>query len=258
MEKVYFEELKVRHEDYFVTYRPASPPFDFASLSLTFLSPRANDAVLAALECELQIWLRRYPVPIMATAFDDTDSVISLADNIFENGLVGWIDPASGEIASSQKLSELSNFTKSHPLPENLRNIYFDVPFETERQRKEKIAQSITKTRKNVQATKIIVLFWFVVVPAGVALFEYFGPGWLGTVVLVYSMWKAVQEGRKLTGRKKPSEREKEEAEKKTKSEHYFYHCEKNPKGFLRLKLENFEEEARSRTRKEAAEISNI
>jgi len=257
VEKVYFQELKVRRDDYFVTYRPASPPFDFASLFLTFLSTRSNDVVLAALEYELQIWLRRYSVPIMATAFDDTDSVISLSEDIFENGLVGSIDPDTGKIMSSQTLSDLSDFTKLHPLPENLRDIYSDIPFETERQRKQKVAESLSKTRRNVWATKAIVLFWFVVVPIGVALFEYFGPGWLGTVVLAYALWKAFQEWRRLTGRKKPNEREKEEAEKKTKSDHYFYHCERNPKGFLRLKLENFEEDARSRTRKEAAEINS-
>ena len=32
-------------------------------------------------------------------------------------------------------------------------------------------------------------------------------------------------------------------AEKRQKMEHYFYHCERNPEGFMRLKVENFERE---------------
>ncbi|MCC5960053.1 MAG: hypothetical protein JJU08_12015 [Rhodobacteraceae bacterium] len=46
-------------------------------------------------------------------------------------------------------------------------------------------------------------------------------------------------------------------AEKKRKMEHYFYHCERNPAGFWRLKSENFESDKRERVRKEADELSN-
>jgi len=34
--------------------------------------------------------------------------------------------------------------------------------------------------------------------------------------------------------------------------EHYHYHCERNPEGFLRLKLENFEREEREQIQNEA------
>jgi hypothetical protein len=137
-----------------------------------------------------------------------------------------------------------------------LREIYFDIPFKTEQQRQLSIDQNLSKMHRNARATKFIVLFWFVVVPACTALFEYFGPAWLGLVVLIYALWKSFQEWRKFTGRKVQSEREKLEAEKKSKSDHYFYHCERNSEGFLRLKLENFERDAREKTRREAAEIA--
>jgi len=53
----------------------------------------------------------------------------------------------------------------------------------------------------------------------------------------------------------KPSQREKQEAERNLKMSHYFYHCERNPEGFNRLKIENFEREAIEGTRKEAEEL---
>ena len=37
--------------------------------------------------------------------------------------------------------------------------------------------------------------------------------------------------------------------------EHYFYHCERNPDGFMRLKSENFRDDARERVRQEAEEL---
>jgi hypothetical protein len=38
---------------------------------------------------------------------------------------------------------------------------------------------------------------------------------------------------------------------------HYFYHCERNPEGFARLKAENFEREAKERIIKEAELLRN-
>jgi hypothetical protein len=38
---------------------------------------------------------------------------------------------------------------------------------------------------------------------------------------------------------------------------HYFYHCERNPDGFARLKVENFEREAKERILKEVEALRN-
>jgi len=56
----------------------------------------------------------------------------------------------------------------------------------------------------------------------------------------------------------KPSKRKQEEAEKKRKMAHYFYHCEKNPAAFGRLKIENFDREIKEKTRKEAESLRSI
>jgi hypothetical protein len=37
---------------------------------------------------------------------------------------------------------------------------------------------------------------------------------------------------------------------------HYFYHCERNPAGFARLKMENFEKDISEHTRREVDELA--
>jgi hypothetical protein len=53
----------------------------------------------------------------------------------------------------------------------------------------------------------------------------------------------------------KLTQREKEKAEKDLRMRHYYYHCEQNPEGFNRLKIENFERDAIKQTHLEAEEI---
>lgn len=44
-------------------------------------------------------------------------------------------------------------------------------------------------------------------------------------------------------GHKKPSPRELEKVERDRKMAHYYYHCERNPAGFARIKVENLEKD---------------
>ena len=59
----------------------------------------------------------------------------------------------------------------------------------------------------------------------------------------------------KMSGWIKPSERQKSAAEKRQKMEHYFYHCERNPEAFMRLKVENLQRETIEENIAEAREI---
>jgi len=70
-------------------------------------------------------------------------------------------------------------------------------------------------------------------------------------------LWQAIRTARKLFWRVEPSKSEKEKAEKELKMSHYFYHCERNLEGFARLKIENFEREAKERILKETEDLRN-
>ena len=74
---------------------------------------------------------------------------------------------------------------------------------------------------------------------------------------MIYALWKAFVQLMKLLGKWPESASEKLEADKKQRMEHYFWHCERNPEGFQRLKTENFAREERERTSREAAELQN-
>ncbi len=55
---------------------------------------------------------------------------------------------------------------------------------------------------------------------------------------IIYSLYKIIRRFLKLKGYK--TKHEKDEEQKMNKMRHYFYHCERNPEGFLRLKSENY------------------
>ena len=68
---------------------------------------------------------------------------------------------------------------------------------------------------------------------------------------MLYSLWKAVQKWRALTGRKRKSQREAEEEKKDARMRHHHYYCERNPEGFNRLKVEVIDQELRADVLKE-------
>jgi len=54
------------------------------------------------------------------------------------------------------------------------------------------------------------------------------------------------------------SEREKHKDAEELRMQHHHYHCERNPEGFMRLKAENFERDAREETHRETDELKRL
>ena len=79
--KVFRDQIKEDRGSYYVSYQPADARYPFAIVQLTFPEDGSDAATIArAMEKELEIWLTRYPVPIMISAFDAKDDLISLSD----------------------------------------------------------------------------------------------------------------------------------------------------------------------------------
>lgn len=173
-----------------------------------------------------------------------------------EHCLVGWPVGGTGKIEHSWTIDDLTVFLKSAPPCPDWKTIYTDVPFRTDSQVKAAAATNLGERRRQIRILKLILSFWLAVIPAALAVIEFLGPEWLGVIVLGYSLWKAWQTGREIWGAKKPSRSKEQKAEKQRKMEHYYHHCERNPDGFSRLKIENFENGSRERIRKEAEQIS--
>lgn len=161
------------------------------------------------------------------------------------------------QLAWGWKLNELPSFLNDNTFLPDWRAIYTDVPFRTDTQVKADAQKYLNDRRRQIITIKVIMTLWLAVIPAIWAVTQYLGPAWLGALVMIYTLWQIWQAWRKLIGLKKRTPREEEKAEKDRKMVHYYYHCERNPDGFLRLKAENYEKEITERTRKEVQQLAS-
>jgi hypothetical protein len=243
--------MKLDRGWYFVEYTPPITGSPFASVQLVIPQTADMGRVAAAMEEELGYWLKRYPVPIMISSFDGTGSVIRLGPLRSFDHLTGWHIQSSGELVRHWRIVADSEFPRMAWDSQSLKSIYTDIPFRAA----ERLNESARAHRQRVKLGWWLVFIWAVAVPAGVALDEFNAPRWLAVVVLLYGFTRSYIQGLKLLGRwpKTDSDLAAEDEERRMK--HHHYHCERNPEGFERLKMENFEREQRERILKEAASI---
>lgn len=248
-DRIIFEKKEEHRGWYLVEYSPPIDGFRFASIELVVLQLAEKTKIAEAMEVEAQFWLSRYNVPVMVSAFDDKESLIH-----FDS-----IKPSSHLMAFRKEKHDTPTFywreIKDAELPDDaldrskLTKIYHDIGFRIwtseDRNRVEK------EQRQMVLTAWVILFVWLVVIPLLVILLGETSV-WVARMVLVYSLWKVLVQVLKLTGKWKKSKREEEQEREETEKNHHHYHCKKNPEGFLRLKIENFERETRERVHKEA------
>ena len=250
-ERLHFEELKEHRGTYIVGYAPPFGDAKFSTLSITFLS-LPTPPIREVVEGEIRLWLDRYPVPIMAFAWDSTEEILS-EENSYS--CVGWLDAVTNKAVLSWDYQDLTAITDKWHAPEDWRSIFADVPVRTGSQMSERGSKQTRERRRQVLWWKILLAIWAVGIPVGLALLEFFGPQWLAVFTLFVALASAWGAFRRLWGLEKVSKREERDAEKKRKMDHYFYHCERNPTGFAALKAENFAKDAEERVRGEAADL---
>jgi hypothetical protein len=141
--------------------------------------------------------------------------------------------------------------------PEVLRSIYHDISFRTATEIRAKSEEHLTRTKSSIRLAIALLILWLVVIPVAVELLGFANPV-IGIIVLLYSLWKAFVQLMKLLGKWPENRREKLQSDKKRLMEHYFWHCERNPEGFQRIKFENFDREERERTAREASPPKNL
>jgi len=246
--KVFRDKLSEHRGTYFVTYQPADARYPFAIVQLTFPQDGSDGStIIRAMEHELEVWLTRYPVPVMISAYDAKDDLISLSDEFGESHLMGYIESPAGTVIRRWGLLRNDELPSEQMDAEYLERAYKDVPFQL---REEVRENAIREARTTGRIIRIFV-FFVVAVPVLIEIISL-GVEWLGYLVSGISILIGLYKTAKAMGWLKPSKRDKQKAEKKLKMQHYFYHCEQNPEAFNRLKIENFNREAIERTRKEA------
>lgn len=252
---LYFDGIKEHRGSYFVEYRPPVADNQFATLNVILLHQVPWERVTELLDTEIRFWMERYPVPLMVWASNDKEEILRPPDDEGDC-LVAWIAPVSGEIVQSWDINDLSDIPASAPPHQDWRTVYADVPVRTDAEVKAEAYEKSLERSRQVWLLKIALMLWLAVIPVGYAIFEFLGPEWLGLIGLIFVIWQALKVALRIWGYTESSAREVVQAEKKRKMEHYFYHCERNPEGFLRLKSENFESDARERVWKEADQLA--
>lgn len=257
-----FDSLKESRDWYFVEYSPPMAGNPFALVYLTIL----NDSDVAdhlritnAMEGELSRWLERYGVPLMVSAFDAKGDLISLKPSSFLMGRRNELGHAD-KIWGHFETKDLPPFSS-----DTLRVIYHDIPFRTTEEIQAAADRNLKYTKCTVWVTIALLILWLVVIPVAIAFLGLSNPveikfqgiaiSVIGLLSFIYSLWKAIVEFMKLIGKGPEGRKEKEFSKRKWMMEHYFWHCERNPEGFQRLKIENFEQEQREQTVREAAAI---
>lgn len=237
---VFREKIKEHRGDYYVSYQPADLRSRFASVQLTFLGNGHDVAdVKAAMERELKSWLSRFRVPVTVSSYDAKDDLIHVAPEFAQSHLAGYVDPQTGQIIQWWGFPLGDEFPSGQMDEGYLARAYEGVPFRLQ----EEVRQKALRETRMLGRSASIALFLIVGVPVLIEIVSL-GVGWLGGVLAGISIGVGLYKLGKAMGWIKPTQRDKEKAEKDLKMKHYFYHCEQNPEGFNRLKFENFEREA--------------
>jgi len=252
-QKVFRDGIKEHRGSYFVIYKPADVSTSLALVSIVFPETSVEiTEVRRAMEQELRHWLNRFAVPVMVSAFDAKDSLIHFSEGPYESHLMGYIDPHTGGLVQRWGLFKNNELPIEQMDAEYLKRVYESVPFRLQEEVRYKAQRDARTTGRVIR----LIVFLTVVVPVLIEVVSL-GVTWLGHLLAGISISAGLYKIGKAMGWLKPTKRDKEKDEKEQKMGHYFYHCERNPEAFNRLKCENFEREAIEQTRKESEAIRN-
>jgi len=251
---VFRDEIKESRGAYYVEYQPADGRFPFAHLQIVFPGVAFDvDNVAVTMEKELASWLKRFPVPIMLTAWDRKEDAIRIPSGSGDSILMGYLDLKTSQVIQKWGLLLENELPEEQAEEKYLERVYKDVPFRLRKDVREKVEQEWKDTARGLKLFKVIFVF-VVAVPVLIEIISL-GVPWIGHTLAAISISTGLYKVAKRAGWINKSERQKKKDEEDLKHRHYIWHCERNPKGFERLKAENFKREATERTRKESESL---
>lgn len=251
-EELLFGMIKEDRGWYFVEYAPPNHGYRFAMLNVVVPGPTTPATVAAAMEMELKEWLQRYPLPLMVSAFDGKGDLYRLEGTRASDHLIGYLGAGVDSPAMFWRLLGDKEIPGDILDNDALLRLYADVPYKTSTQTRQEVAAY----KRRIRIGWTIVFVWVAFVPAAWAILEWASPAWVGVLVLGYSLWQAGVKALKLLGKWKESPRDPKAREEERRMQHHHYHCERNPEGFLRLTIENFEREEQERIQNEAKALN--
>ena len=256
---IIWDDIKRKRNGYLVEYQPSryipdNKSYPLATLHVTFLSQVSLQEAAQTLETEFKEWARLYPTYLMATAWDEAENMIDLASINHSDHITGFYDPQANEIVMHWGLLDEEKIPQELKEEARLKEVYKGISYRTALDVKRDVEQHVKEVRLGKKIILATLIFWLLV-PLAIEIWGIANP-FISTIIICYSFAKSIIALLKLLGKIKPSAREKEKSEKERKMAHYYHHCEKNPLGFLKLKSENFEQEAREKIKKEAEDLT--
>ncbi|MFZ3079881.1 MAG: hypothetical protein WA109_09345 [Bellilinea sp.] len=246
-----YEPIKESRGWYYVEYRPLDRGSKHAILNLVITEDANTSDVANAMEKEAKIWLGLYPVPLLVSAFDNADSIYNLHGTRQNDHLIGFINQ-DNKICLHWESINYEEIPNNALNKEYVDTLYSNLGYKTY----DELDNERKKRQKNIKSGWFIFLIWVAVIPAIWAILEY-SSNLLSIIALLYSLYMAIRKGLELIGKWPKSKREKEQEIENRLKNHYYYHCQMNPEGFNRLKLENLTNLTKARIEKEAESLKN-
>lgn len=250
-ENVIFEKIKEDKNNYIVSYIPMynnKSSNNLASMTLTFIRETNKVEMIESMEKELAKWVKKYPVPTMINSSDNTDSYVYVKGSE-DSHLIGWIDPISKQYETSWNLDKFPKYSDEY-FKDGWDKIFAEISYKTQIEIKKHSDKMLKERLTGIRIIRLGMLVWFCVIPLTWLIIQIMGPEWVGGFITVFATFKILQKAKKIYFPNKNKEETPEEL-KRRMMEHYYYHCELNPKGFVKLKIENFNSEAQEKNAKE-------
>ena len=230
---VRYEDIEEKRNGYDVEYSPVFTGQDFANLVIYIHDHSLNTQIDSIVECELKIWAKKYPTPILTMVKTLKEGMWKIRELGSDYSLLAYVE--DGKVVLYDGSAHDSSKPDFDLSKEKLSQIYSELSYRT-------LDDVIRRQNEQSKARKLLLVlltFWFCIVPA---LIAYLGLSsqLFALMALVYSWYKAYQKVRELWGVKTKSTSEIQKQKEQLEKDHHHYHCKKNPEAFLRLKVENF------------------
>lgn len=238
-------------ECYIVHYHFASSSY-LATLELTYINEVPEKQIIDDVEREFLTFIEKYPLPLMASAFDAKGDLINLESKGEWPHLCGHLNDSEKIVYGWKYFSEASipSFQKEEDYRDK---VYENIPFKTSEELKRK---AIKEQKIQVLAIRIFVLLLTIIIP----LAWLIGGLLYSAIAFLSTLWAfsvLIFKTLKFWGIIKENKATQEKREKERRMAHHDYHCCLNPEGFERLRNENWEKEQRQKIKDEYQELAN-
>jgi hypothetical protein len=249
-EDVYRYDIKERRASYYVTYQPADSRYPFALLNLVYPeAPPDRERIKGHMTKEITEWLTRFPVPVMASAFDASGDCLEVLDDSSDSSLMGYMDSKTSKVVCRWGTLGDGELPIEQSKPQYLSMAYEGIPYRFKSLFRKQADEKAIQLRNGMRLFRIASIFW-VGIPLSVEIISL-GVNWIGYALWSLSVSIGLFKFARVLGWIKPSKRQLAKDEEAQQMRHYYYHCERNPNAFERLRNENFEREAIEDTRQE-------